>query len=159
MSIKDSWQTTKRALVDFWEMNVFKLSAALAFFTIFSLPGLLIIIIWVSDLFYGREVVESAVYKQIEGFLGHTAALDIQETIQSATHAAGGGFATIVGLIALLIGATSVFSEIQDSINHIWRLKTKPRKGLVFAQTHLQSPAFIFNDHYAGIYPAGFPSP
>jgi membrane protein len=132
MSIRDSWQTTRRALMDFWQLNVLKLSGALAFFTIFSLPGLLIIIIWISDLFYGRDVVEGAVYKQIEGFVGHSTALEVQDTIRNALTTTGGGFATIVGLIALFVGSTSVFSEIQDSINHIWRLKAKPRRGLAF---------------------------
>jgi membrane protein len=110
--------------------NVLKLSGALAFFTIFSLPGLLIILIWFSDLFYSREIIETTLYGQISGFVGHEAAVDIQETIRTATHSTGRNFATLVGLVVLLIGATSVFSEIQDSINHIWRLKARPRKGL-----------------------------
>lgn len=129
MTLKNAWKLTKQSFIDFFECNVLKLSAALAFFTIFAMPGLLIIVIWVSDIFYGREVVEGTVYSQIEGFVGHSAALDIQETIRNATLSTGGTFATIIGLIALFIGATSVFSEIQDSINYIWRLKAKPRKG------------------------------
>ena len=128
MSIKNTWQITKHAVKDFMHANVFKLSASLAFFTIFALPGLLIIIIWVSDLFYGRDVVEGSLYHQIESFVGHDAAADIQEGIRVAYQHAGSQLATIVGLIALLFGATSIFSEIQDSINHIWKLKAKPRK-------------------------------
>ncbi|MEO7924073.1 MAG: YihY/virulence factor BrkB family protein [Chitinophagaceae bacterium] len=129
MTIKDSWKITRHTFKDFFDHNVLKLSAALAFFTIFALPGLLIIIIWVSDLFYGRDVVEGSVYKQIEGFVGHNAALAIQDTIRNATQSSGGQFATIVGLFALIFGATSVFDEIQHSINSIWRLKARPRKG------------------------------
>lgn len=132
MSIKDALSITKLSVKDFFDQNVLKLSAALAFFTIFALPGLLIIIIWFSDLFYGRNVVEGSVYRQIEGFVGHTAALDIQETIRNASQSSGGQFATVVGLCALIIGATSVFSEIQNSINTIWRLKVKPKKGFGF---------------------------
>lgn len=129
MSIKDAWCIVKRTFSAFVGSNVLKLSGALAYFTVFSLPGLLIIIIWFSDLFYGREVVEGTVYRQIEGFVGHTAAIDIQDTIRNASSSAGGQFATIVGLAALIIGATSVFGEIQDSINRIWKLKAKPSKG------------------------------
>ena len=129
MTIKDALKITKHSFKDFFEHDILKLSAALAFFTIFALPGLLIIIIWVSDLFYGRDVVEGSVYKQIEGFVGHSTALDIQSTIRNATQSSGGQFATIVGLIALIIGAMSVFDEIQSSVNSIWRLKAKPRKG------------------------------
>lgn len=129
MTVKNAWKITRLSFSEFFSRNILKLSGSLAFFTIFSLPGLLIIIIWVSDLFYGRDVVEGSVYSQIESFVGHTAALDIQATIRNATTSTGGNFATIVGLIALTFGATSVFNEIQDSINNIWRLKTKPKKG------------------------------
>jgi len=132
MSLNNSWKIIKNTIVDMSAFNVLKLSGALAFFTVFSLPGLLIIIIWVSDIFYSRPLVEEAVYGQIEGFVGHSAATDIQETIRYATVSTGNNFATIIGLIVLLIGATSVFGEIQDSINHIWRLKPKPRKGLAW---------------------------
>lgn len=130
MSIKDAWKITKSSVTDFFDGNILKLSASLAFFTIFSLPGLLIIIIWVSDLFYGREVVEGSLYQQIEGFVGHSAAIEIQETIRNSALSNTSTFATIIGITALIIGATSVFSEIQDSINRIWRLKAKPRKGM-----------------------------
>lgn len=129
MSIKDAWKITVSSVTDFLDGNILKLSASLAFFTIFSLPGLLIIIIWFSDIFYGREAVEGTVYRQIEGFVGSNAAIEIQDTIRNATLSSGSTFATIVGLIALIIGATSVFGEIQDSINRIWRLKAKPKKG------------------------------
>lgn len=129
MSVKNTWKIIKQTFSDFFASNVLKLSGSLAFFTVFSLPGLLIIIIWVSDLFYGHDLVEGAVYHQIERFVGHNAALDIQQTIRNAMQATGNNFATVVGLVALIIGATSVFGEIQDSINLIWKLKAKPRKG------------------------------
>ena len=119
----------KQTFSEFFDDNVLKLSGSLAFSTVFALPGLLIIIIWVSDFFYGRDAIEGSVYGQIENFVGHTAALDIQQTIRNSTLSGEGNFATIVGLVALIIGATSVFSEIQDSINTIWRLKAKPKRG------------------------------
>jgi len=130
MPLKKTWKFIKNLFTDFFDSNVMKLSGLLAFFTVFSLPGLLIIIIWFSNLFYGRQVVEDTVYKQIEGFIGHDAALNTQQTIHNATQAAGSNFATIVGIASLVIGATSVFGEIQDSINLIWKLKARPRKGL-----------------------------
>jgi membrane protein len=132
MTIKDAWKIIKHSFTDFFANKSLGLSASLAFFTVFSLPGLLIIIIWFSDLFYGREVVEGSVYHQIEGFIGHSAAIDIQATIRNATMSSESNFATIVGLAALIIGATSVFGEVQDSINHIWKLKAKPKKGFGF---------------------------
>lgn len=132
MTPRSALKITGHAFKDFFESNVFKLSGALAFFTIFSLPGLLIIIIWVSDLFYGRDVVEGSVYTQLESFVGHQTALDIQETIRNAMSYGTSELATIVGLVALIFGATSVFSEIQDSINYLWKLKAKTKKGLAW---------------------------
>ncbi len=132
MSLKNTWKITKQSFSDSFDSNVFKLSGSLAFFTVFSLPGLLIIIIWFSDLFYGHDLVEGSVYHFIEGFVGNNAALEIQQIIGNTMQATGNKFATVVGLIALIFGATNVFSEIQGSINLIWKLKAKPRKGVAW---------------------------
>ena len=132
LSPKDIWSILKQSFSDFIDNKVFKLSAALAFYTIFSLPAMLIIIISVSDLFYGRAAIEGTLYHQIAEFVGNDAAIQIQQTIRAAALSQISYFATIVGIITLIFGATSVFSEIQDSINYIWKLKTKPRKGMGF---------------------------
>ena len=126
-SVKDIWSIIKQSFSDFIDNKVLKLSAALAFYTIFSLPAMLIIVISVSDIFYGREAIEGTLYHQISGFVGSDAALQIQETIRGAALSQSSTFATIVGIVTLLFGATSVFNEIQDSINHIWKLKSKPK--------------------------------
>ncbi len=129
MPIKSIWNIIKQSVSDFIDNRVLKLSAALAYYTIFSLPGLVIIIIWVTDIFYGKQAVEGTVYGQIEGLVGKDAAIQIQETIRNATLSSDSHLATIVGLSTLIIGATSVFGEIQDSINLVWKLKAKPKKG------------------------------
>jgi len=132
LSVKDIWSIIKQSCSDFIDNKVLKLSAALAFYTIFSLPAMLIIIISVSDIFYGRAAIEGTLYHEIANFVGSEAAVQIQETIRSAALSKSGNLATIVGAITLLFGATSVFGEIQDSINLIWKLKAKPRKGTGF---------------------------
>lgn len=129
MSIKTIWKSLKYAFKDLVDHRLVNLSAALAYYTVFSLPGLIIIIIWVSDIFLGQKAVEGSIYGQIANFVGADAALQIQQTIKNATLSSEGGFATVVGLVTLIFGATSVFSEVQDSINFIWRLKAKPKKG------------------------------
>ena len=129
MSPKRTWKVIKCSFADFFANNVLKLSASLAFSTIFSLPGLLIIIIWISDLFYRRDVVEGSLYGQIAKFVGKDAAESIQYTMENSLTGTNNHFATIVGLVSLIIGATSVFGEIQDSVNRLWKLKAKPRKG------------------------------
>jgi len=129
ISLSTAWKIIKQSFADFFSERVMKLSAALSYYTLFSLPGLLIIILWISDIFYGKAAVEGTVYGQIADFVGKDAALQIQQTIRNATLSADSKFTTVIGFITLLIGATSVFGEIQDSINLIWRLKAKPRKG------------------------------
>src|SRR4026207_723272 len=129
MAPKRLWSILKRSVFDFIEDDVLKLSSSLAFSTIFSLPGLLIIIIWFATMFYGREIIEGTIYKQIQGFVGSAAANSIQQTMQSSMFADSSKLATIIGFGSLIIGATAVFNEIQDSINLIWKLKSKPKKG------------------------------
>lgn len=129
MTLRGAWKIAKQTISNFIDDKVLKLSAALAYYTIFSLPGLIIIVVWISDIFYGEKAVEGTVYGQIAGLVGKDAALQIQQTIRNATLSYETGFAATVGIATLVIGATSIFGEIQDSINTIWKLKAKPRKG------------------------------
>ncbi|MBX3239136.1 MAG: YihY/virulence factor BrkB family protein [Chitinophagaceae bacterium] len=131
MTPKNLWKIVTQSGSEFMENRVFKLSAALAYYTVFSFPGLIIMVIWVSDLFYGQAAIEGTIYGQISGLVGKDAALQIQDTIRNATLYYQSGFARIVGSVTLIFAATGIFSEIQDSINLIWHLKAKPKKGWV----------------------------
>jgi membrane protein len=84
-----------------------------------------------ADIFYGRAAIEGTIYGQIRDFVGSDAAAQIQSMIRSASLSGKSHVAVILGVITLLLGATSVFGEIQDSINIIWGLKPKPKKGWV----------------------------
>jgi membrane protein len=126
---KGVWGLLKAAFTGFVDDKVVKLSGALAYFTVFSLGPMLIVIIFFADIFYGREAIEGTVFSQIKGLVGSSAAAQIQETIKSAALSGKGAFTGTIGVITLLIGATTVFAEIQDSINTIWGLKPKPKKG------------------------------
>ncbi len=130
-SFKGLWQITKQAFNGFIDDNIAKLSGSLAFYMVFSMGPMLLIILTVSGIFLGRDAVEGKVYNQIQGFVGHDTALQLQQIIQHAFISGNYKFATIVGFIILLIGATSVFAEMQDSINIIWGIKAKPKQGWV----------------------------
>lgn len=121
----------KEAFRGFRNDNALKLSAALSYYTIFSLPSLLIIIISLSGIFFGADAVRGLIFGQIKGLVGNDAALQIQETIKNIGPISSNTFAAILGVILLLIGASGVFSEIQDSINYIWGIKAKPKRGLI----------------------------
>jgi membrane protein len=111
--------------------NVLKLSAALSYYTIFSLPPLLIIVTSLCGIYYGPEAVRGELYGQIQGFVGSKAAVQIQEIIKSVNVTFHNTFAAIVGVIILVVGASGIFAEIQDSINYIWGIKAKPKRGLL----------------------------
>ncbi|RAJ03972.1 membrane protein [Chitinophaga skermanii] len=125
------WKIFGKAIGGFMDDKVLKLSAALAYYTIFSIAPMLIIIIYLCDIFLGREAIEGSIYGQIRGLVGESAAVQIQQIIENSTLSQDMSWATIVGFVALIVGATGVFSEIQDSINTIWRLKAKPKKGFL----------------------------
>jgi membrane protein len=129
MTLKDLWHILKQTFKDFSDLKITRLSAALAYYTVFSIAPMLIVIITLCDIFLGREAIEGKVYEQIQSFVGSNAALQIQELIKNATISNDISWASAVGIVALVFAATSVFAEIQASINLIWRLKAKPRKG------------------------------
>jgi membrane protein len=111
--------------------NAIKLSAALSYYTIFSLAPLMIIIISLSGIFFGDEAVSGRIFGQISGLVGSEAALQIQEIIKNVKLSYSNTYAAVFGLIILLIGASGVFAEIQDSINFIWGIEAKPKRGLI----------------------------
>lgn len=128
-SFKGLWRVLKQSFNGFVDDKVMKLSASLAYYTIFSMGPLLIVVIYLCSLFFGREAVEGSIYGQIESFVGSDTAKQIQDIIKNASVSNKGNIAAIIGVITLLIGATTVFAEIQDSINSIWGIKPKPKKG------------------------------
>jgi membrane protein len=88
-------------------------------------------LIFVSGVFLGQEAAQGQVYQQMEGFVGADTALQLQDIIRNASLTNKGTFAAIIGGVFLIVGATTVFAEIQDSINMIWDVKAKPKKGLL----------------------------
>jgi membrane protein len=128
-SFKGLWTVLKNSFKGFGEDKVTKLGGSLAYYTVFSMAPLLIMIISLCGLFLGREAVEGKIYGQLTGFVGPDTAAQLQEIIKNASLAGKSKIAAIIGGITLLIGATTVFAEIQDSINTIWGLKAKPKRG------------------------------
>ncbi|GGI21929.1 YihY/virulence factor BrkB family protein [Pedobacter mendelii] len=128
VSIKGIWEVLKASFKGFTTHKVTKLSASLAYYTVFSMAPLLVVIISLCGIFLGREAAEGQVYGQLAGFLGKETALELQEIIKGAYLNGKSTVAFTIGLITLLIGATTVFGDIQDSINMIWGLKPKPKR-------------------------------
>lgn len=129
ITFKGLWKVLKNCFKGFSDDKITKLSASLAYYTVFSLGPLLIVIVFLTSIFFRREAVEGTIYGQIESFVGSDAAIQLQEIIKNAAVSESGTLAAVIGIITLLIGATTVFADMQDSINSIWGLKPKPKAG------------------------------
>ncbi len=116
---------------EFVNDKAIKLSASLAYYTIFSLAPMLIVIISLGSLFLGKQAIEGELFEQIRRYVGDAAALQIQSMIGNADVLKSSFIASIVGIGTMLIGATGVFVEIQDSINLMWGIKHKHKKGFI----------------------------
>lgn len=128
-SLKSWLLLLKKSGIEFLNDNAIKLSASLSYYTIFSVAPMLIVIISFAGIFFGREAVQGKIYDQINGLIGDKAAVLIQGMIagiQQTQHTITGA---IIGIVILILGATGVFSEIQGSINFIWSVRAKPKKG------------------------------
>jgi len=128
-TFKNIWSVLKQTFKDFGTLNITRMSAALAYYTVFALAPMLLVIITICGVFFGREAIEGRIYSQIKSFVGSDAAVQIQQLIKNAAISPGLTLASTIGVIALIISATGVFAEIQSSINTIWRLKANPKKG------------------------------
>jgi len=131
LSAKGLWKVLKNSFSGFSEDKITKLSASLAYYTVFSLGPLLIVIIFICSIFLGRDAIEGTINDQLTGFVGADAANQVQDIIKNASIGGKGKIAAVIGIITLLVGATTVFAEIQDSINAIWGLKAKPKLGVL----------------------------
>jgi membrane protein len=129
--IKEFWKIIVATFTGFVNDNGLKLSASLAYYTVFSIAPLLILIISLTSLFLGHDAINNTLYPEIKTYVGSQAAVQIQEIIKNLQFSGKTGVALITGIIILLIGASSMFVEIQESINIIWRVKAKPKRGWV----------------------------
>jgi membrane protein len=119
----------KQVFSEFIGDNVVKYSASLAYYTVLSLAPLLVIILTVTGFIFGKEVISGQLYFQLNKLVGHDAALQLQEIIKNVKLSGHNFFATTVSVIVLVIGATGIFGEIQDSLNKIWGLRLKSKRS------------------------------
>jgi membrane protein len=107
-----------------------QLAAALAYYTIFSMAPLLVIIIAIAGLVFGQEAAQNQIVGQIQGMVGQEGATFIQSMLQNANKPAQGVFATIVGLVTLLLGAAGVFGQMKAALNVIWNVEPEKVSGV-----------------------------
>ncbi|MBA2499587.1 MAG: YihY/virulence factor BrkB family protein [Chitinophagaceae bacterium] len=129
--IKAAFFVMKKTFSHFMEDKAMKLSASLSYYTVFSLGPVLVIIFSVVSLVFGKAAVEGKVYAQIKDLVGERAALQVQEIMGNVSQSGDGVMGAVIAGIVLVITASAVFIEIQDSMNYILSVKSKPKKGWV----------------------------
>ena len=126
---KDSFSILKNSVMGFMNEDSLKYSASLAYYTIFSLGPILVLMISLAGIFFGEEAIRGKVFTELNGLVGASAARQIQEVIKNLELSGKSGMALIISIVTLIIGATTVFGDIQNSINKIWHVRAKPKKG------------------------------
>jgi membrane protein len=120
----------REAGLEFLEDRGPRLGAALAYYTTFSLSPLLLLVVALAGLVFGRQAAQGQLIQQIQTLVGEQGGAIIQTMLASAARPQAGILATIVSVVALLFGAAGVFSQLQDALNTVWEVQPKPGRGL-----------------------------
>ena len=133
---KEVWSLLSLSAESFMNDKALKMSASLAYYAIFSIAPLLLIVIWLIGFLFGEFVegqqgANEEVFREFAAIFGRDVAVQIQSVIQKISVSSKSGIGIAAGIITLIIGSTSIFMEIQDSINSIWKVRAKPKKGWV----------------------------
>ena len=125
-----AWDLIKETVASWKRDYAPSMGAAIAYYTAFSIAPLLLIAIAVAGLVFGVDAARGEVVTQLQGLMGDSAARAIQGMLQSADKPGHGVVSTLIGTALLIIGATTVFAELQDALDRIWRAPVRPRGGL-----------------------------
>ena len=132
MSIKKAFISifsyVKQVFKEFSADNILKYSASLAYYTVFSIAPLLVIVSALLGFFFGKQAMQGQIYNQLSHLVGGLAALQIQDIIKNIHLNSNNYIASVISIVILFIGATSIFGEIQDSLNKIWGLRIKTKR-------------------------------
>ncbi|MCD6012070.1 MAG: YihY/virulence factor BrkB family protein [Flavipsychrobacter sp.] len=126
---REYFSILKEATIDFIDDNAIKLSASLAYFTIFSIGPLLLVVITLVGFFYDQTHITNRIFDQMALLVGKTGTEQLKAILDNISKQNNTGLFGIIGGIVLVFGATGIFTEIQGSINYIWSIKAKPEKS------------------------------
>lgn len=146
MSLKPVLALFKESFKEWREDEALQLGAALAYYTIFSIAPLLLIVIAVAGFVWGREAVQGQIVGQVDQLIGREGGIAVQTMIANAAKQGQGSgvLATVVAAVTALFGATGVFAQLQTSLNHIWNVEPKPGRGaMAFVKTRIASFGMI----------------
>ena len=128
---KTTWEITKQTFQKFIDDNPLDYAAIIGFYTIFSLPAVLIITIRIAGAAFGQDAVRGEVVNQVGGIVGRNSAAQVQSIIENASQSEASTIGTVIGVLVMIFSATTVFVALQDSLNAMWKVKAKPEKGWI----------------------------
>ncbi len=131
VTIKGVIGVLKDSFKGFVDDNVMGLCGALSYATIFSIAPLMVVLIAIISFIYGADAVQGNIYSSLEDMMGADAALQLQNLVKSASLSGKSTMAAIIGVATLIFGASTVFAQIQGSLNTIWGIKPKPKSGIL----------------------------
>lgn len=130
MNLKSVWGLFKETINEFNQDRVLRLAAATAYYAIFSIGPLLVLVAGLGGLIFGQARVRIEVTRQVGSFVGPKSA-EVIDSMMSAQLMHGSRMATLIGAVVLFLGATGAFGQLQDSLNTIWGVTTKPGQSIV----------------------------
>ncbi|HEY8403179.1 MAG TPA: YihY/virulence factor BrkB family protein [Flavobacteriales bacterium] len=131
--IKDYWQLIKVTTKSWWDKDPFRQSAVIAYYAIFSIPGLLVLITAVAGYFWETDTITSNIRNEVAMTIGWETAQQVEDILNRATASKSTTLGTIIGISVLLLGATGVFVELQKTFNQIWKVEATMKKSGLFA--------------------------
>ena len=130
MKASNVFSYLKETYQEWSDDDAFEKSSSIAYYSVFSLPGLLIIVVTVATLIWSPEYVEQVIKDQIGGAMGGDAAEQVQTMLENSRQKSNSTMALIVGIATLVFGATGVFSQLQKSLNDAWEVELDPDAGI-----------------------------
>ncbi len=131
MSFSNFWSVLKQTFVEWQRDKVSRLAAALAYYTAFALAPVLVIVIAIASFLFERSTVQNRIIEQLQGLLGPDGAKLVEGMLTSAQANEGGGFwPTVISVTLLIVGASGLFVQLQDALNTVWNVETRPDAGL-----------------------------
>lgn len=130
LNIKTLVSLLKQSVQEWQDDNVSQLAAALAYYTVFSLTPLLVLAIAIAGAVFGEEAARGEIVGQIQGLVGRSGAEAIETALNNANQPEISSIASIISIVVLLFGASGVFAQLQEALNAVWNVRTKPGRGI-----------------------------
>lgn len=127
----EAWQIVKITFQEWWADDTFRFAASLAFYTIFSIAPVLLIVVGVASLFYARETAIDRIVFETQNLVGIRGAQAVRGVLEASSGFGKSIWAITTGVVTFLFGASAVFAELQIALNKIWDVQAQPRHGMI----------------------------